>query len=95
MAMRRAMSIVTAKELDELLEHSVVTITFLRKDGRERLIHCTTKVPDHYIPKAKEPKEKKEGVFTVWDMENHGFRRFNFDQVLSVEMGVWKDEKSA
>lgn len=84
------MSIVTSKELDELLEHSVVTIKFLRKDGQERLIHCTTKIPASYLPKAKAPKAKIEGVFTVWDVENNGFRRFNFDQVLSVEVGVWK-----
>lgn len=83
----REMSIVTSKELEEILSVSVVSIKFLRKDGQERLIHCTTQVPATATEKA--PKKRKPGLFVVWDVEKKEFRAFNFEQVLTVEVGVW------
>ncbi len=83
------MAIVTSQELEEILSVSVVSIKFLRKDGKERLIHCTTRFPEN-AKTSKEPKERKPGLFIVWDVENNGVRAFNFDQVLAVEVGVWK-----
>lgn len=91
---QKEMAIVTSRELEELLAVSVVSITFLRKDGAERLIHCTTRIPENlYTPKAPsltKERKPKPGNFIVWDVENNGFRSFNFEQILSVEVGVWK-----
>jgi len=83
---------ITKEELNELLHVDVLTVTFTKKDGTERVMRCTLRA-DLLPPlvEAKEgdvPKKKKkvnEAVIPVYDMEAKAFRSFRFDSIKEIQ----------
>ena len=72
------------------LSYGPVTITFLKKDGTERVMQCTTNydlVPKVEVRENLEPKKEKKSndeVMPVYDMEAKGWRSFRWDSIKSV-----------
>jgi len=67
-----------------------VKVVFTKKDGSERTMIGTLH-PDH-LPKKKEGEGEKtssrkpqEHLFSVFDIENQGWRSFAFDNIKSIE----------
>jgi hypothetical protein len=87
----------TKKEKDwlrTLLHERVVGITFIKKDGSERLMKCTlseTKIPSEFAPKGSE-KAKSDEVLPVFDVENDGWRSFRWDSIKKIEFSIVGDE---
>jgi len=88
----------TKKEKDwlrTLLHEREVGITFIKKDGSERLMWCTlseSKIPSEFAPKGSE-KEKSDEVLPVFDVENDGWRSFRWDSITNIEFSLVGEEK--
>ena len=83
----------TKKEKDwlrTLLKEDVVSITFIKKDGSERIMQCTlseSKIPSEFAPKGTE-KAKSDEVLPVFDVENGGWRSFRWDSIKKIEFSL-------
>ena len=83
----------TKDNLLELLKNNVMTVTFTKVDGTQRVMKCTL-VADR-IPNAPKNdgkvlvKENKvmDNNISVWDIEANGWRSFKVDRVQSVSIG--------
>ena len=75
--------------LNDMLHEDVLTVTFEKKDGTERVMRCTLR--EDLLPpkpeKAEDAKTKKvnEAVMPVYDIEAKGFRSFRIDSIKKVE----------
>ena len=93
----KQLNFTTKKEKDwlrTLLKESVVGITFIKKDGSERLMQCTlseTKIPSEFAPKGSE-KAKSDEVLPVFDVENDGWRSFRWDSIKKIEFSLVGDK---
>lgn len=70
-------------ELRELLTKELVTVTFTKKDGSNRIMRCTTM--SEYAPEPSKTSVLSPTVVTVWDIEQDGWRSFRFDSIKSIE----------
>lgn len=75
------------------LRDYVVSITFTKKDGTERVMKCTLNsdiVPDEPVSEDTEsPKRSQpEGVIRVWDVEADGWRSFRTDSVKEISFSI-------
>jgi hypothetical protein len=93
----KQLNFTTKKEKDwlrTLLKEGVVGITFIKKDGSERLMQCTlaeSKIPSEFAPKGSE-KTKSDDVLPVFDVENDGWRSFRWDSIKKIEFSLVGDE---
>lgn len=86
------MTIFTRDGLIDLLRHNVVSVTFTKVNGEERVMRCTLQA--NYIPNALtqngelivEKKTNSNNV-SVWDTETQGWRSFRVNSVKSVSVG--------
>ena len=80
----------TKKEKDwliSLLRSEIVELTFIKKDGSERIMTCTLakqKIPAENAPKGTERAKNDEAV-AVFDLENNGWRSFRWDSLTTIE----------
>lgn len=68
-------------ELLKKLSSEVVTVTFIKKDGTERVMRCTKNlnlIPTEHQPKGESSVEAKEDNVRVFDIEKQGWRSFNY-----------------
>ena len=80
------------KEMVYVLKESVATVTFIKKDGTERVMKGTlmsTELPvfaeADKSKTTKAPKKVNEEVIACFDVEAQGFRSFRIDSVTSFE----------
>jgi len=89
----KKLNFTTKKEKDwlrTLLKEDVVSITFIKKDGSERIMQCTlseSKIPSEFAPKGTE-KTKSDEVLPVFDVENDGWRSFRWDSIKKIEFSL-------
>jgi hypothetical protein len=83
-------SVLARDQIVELLQKSVVEVTFTKLNGDRRVMTCTL-MPDRLPPaKAEDPlslkkiREINEAVISVWDVNAAGWRSFRLDRVESV-----------
>jgi hypothetical protein len=94
----KKLNFTTKKEKDwlrTLLKEDVVSITFIKKDGSERIMKCTlleSKIPSEFAPKGSE-KTKSDEVLPVFDVESDGWRSFRWDSIRKIEFSLGGDEK--
>ena len=86
------------------LNYGPVTITFLKKDGSERVMKCTTN--DELVPQVLHetntdnpidfPKVKKvnEDVMPVYDLDAKGWRSFRWDSIKSVMFTIGEENET-
>lgn len=86
------MTIFTRDGLIDLLRHNVVTVTFTKVSGEERVMTCTLQA--NHIPNA--PTQNGELVvetkttsnnIAVWDVNANGWRSFRVTNVKNVSVG--------
>lgn len=83
--------IFTKENLVDTLRHNIVTVTFTKVDGTERVMKCT--LMSEHIPNAPSTngeivlKESSSKTISVWDTEASGWRSFRVDNVKSISMG--------
>jgi hypothetical protein len=86
---------ITKDELVEKLQQEVVQLVFTKADGTERHMVCTKNIvhiPEQFHPKTDKVVKLDENgnpietdLITIWDMEQQGWRSFNFSKVLEVK----------
>jgi hypothetical protein len=64
----------TKEEVIELLQVTILTIVFRKRDGSTRVMRAT--LQDSYLPNIA-GKTKDHGRMVVWDVENDGWRTIN------------------
>ena len=82
--------IFTRQNLTELLSNSIVTVTFTKANGEERVMRCT--LLGEYVPNAATNgrvllTENTGSSISVWDVEANGWRAFRVDSVKNVSIG--------
>ena len=73
--------------LVEMLQNAVVTVTFEKVDGTERVMHCTLQpqfLPEEFRNKAPMLTETTPTTVSVWDVDASGWRSFRVDNVRNV-----------
>ena len=72
--------------LSEALQNGVVTVTFTKTDGSERVMKCT--LQESYLKPYEKKTERErvvnDNVISVWDVDNSGWRSFKYDSLISV-----------
>lgn len=83
--------IFTKENLIDLLRHNVVTVTFTKVNGEERVMQCT--LMSEYVPNAPTNngqvllQESEAKAISVWDTQVNGWRSFRVDSIKSVSVG--------
>lgn len=68
-----------------LLQSEKVEITFVKKDGSERVMNCTLKdIPADKAPKGSGKKESDDAI-AVFDLDKNEWRSFRFDSVKRIQ----------
>lgn len=73
--------------LKGVLKVSDGTITFIKKDGTERVMNCTLnpeKLPKQEITEGKKERRKNNDTMAVYDIDANGWRSFTIKSVKSV-----------
>lgn len=70
----------------KILSEGQTTVTFTKKDGTVRVMNCTRDpklIPSEYHPKTTEDNTTLESSdnIRVFDLENNGWRSFNFSSI--------------
>lgn len=87
------MTIFTRDGLVDLLRHNVVSVTFTKVNGEERVMKCTLQA--EHIPNAPtqngelvvEGSKNTSNNVSVWDVEANGWRSFRVASVKNVSVG--------
>lgn len=77
--------------LTEMLDFNIVTVTFLKKDGSERVMKCTTSSAITQSDIETEPKKERktnEEVKPVFDVDARAWRSFRWDSVKRIEFSI-------
>jgi hypothetical protein len=70
---------------NDLLENNIVRVLFTKKDGSPREMLCTRQ--RKYAPATTHARTNTNpNIFTVWDLDNAGWRSINKETVTSVEV---------
>lgn len=83
--------IFTKENLIDMLRNNVVTVTFTKVDGTERVMKCT--LMSEYVPNAPTNngqvllQESESKTVSVWDTDINGWRSFRVDSVKSISVG--------
>jgi hypothetical protein len=83
----------TKENMLEVLQNNVVSITFTKVDGTERVMRCTL-LPE-YVPAAPMNSGKvllqensvRDNNIAVWDTEANGWRSFRVNSVKNISIG--------
>ncbi len=82
--------IFTKANLIETLQNNIVTVTFTKVNGQERIIKCTLlseHIPNAPTANGKTLIDESNSVIAVWDLENNGWRAFRVEGVKSISIG--------
>ena len=83
--------IFTKENLIDMLRNNIVTVTFTKVNGDERVMQCTL-LPE-YVPNAPTNngqvllQESESKAVSVWDVQANAWRSFRVDSVKSISMG--------
>ena len=80
--------------LRSLLKESVVSITFTKKDGDERVIKATLKedlIPFDMFPKGTSTRKKSEESQSVFDVEKDEWRSFRWDSIKGFNFSIGEE----
>jgi hypothetical protein len=80
----------TRDGLIDMLRSNIVTVTFTKVNGDERVMTCT--LLSEHIPNAPTTngevvlKETTNSTVSVWDINANGWRSFRVENVKSISM---------
>ena len=72
-------------QIRSMLQASPCVVKFTKADGSIRDMLCTLHSDYINYKTAGKSKPDPEGMYTVWDIESDGWRRFNANKVISIE----------
>lgn len=74
--------------LKGILRSNVVTVTFTKSDGTERVMKCTLNSEQIIAAEKKTERTKavNEDILNVWDTEKSAWRSFRLDSITRVEV---------
>jgi hypothetical protein len=80
-----------------LLKTEEITVTFIKKDGSERVMRCTTNptyimFKDPAIMESKKERKSNNEVLPVYDIEADAWRSFRYDSIKKVSI-ILKDKQ--
>ena len=78
-------------KLKTLINENHVEITFVKKDGTDRTMICTTKpssIPEEKQPIGESKVKENTDILRVYDLENEGWRSFRVDSVKSFTIAT-------
>lgn len=83
----------TKDNIVNMLRDSIVTVTFTKVDGSERVMKCT--LMSEYVPENSNSASNQvllqetgnDSNISVWDVEANGWRSFRINSVKSVTLG--------
>lgn len=73
--------------LVDMLKSTEATVTFVKKDGSERVMRCTLNpevLPKQEVTEDKKPRKKSDSNLAVYDIEMKGWRSFVIKSVKQV-----------
>jgi hypothetical protein len=79
------------------LKFGPVTVTFVKKDGSDRTMKCTTN-PTYILFKnpelfeSKKEKKSNEDVMPVYDLDSQEWRSFRWDSVKQVSFTLGEED---
>lgn len=84
----------TRNEIKEILENSIVNVTFEKTDGTVREMDCTLRadlLPPVEVVEGVEKKEKKQSEtnIAVWDTAAEGWRSFRIKSIKAINGNVY------
>jgi len=75
----------TNDEMKDSLHKGMCKVVFTKKNGDERVMHCTLQesmLPEQLdIEEAIQNKKPNPDVLAVWDVEAKGWRSFRWDSI--------------
>lgn len=80
-----------SKWLKGMLKVSDVKVTFIKKDGSERTMHCTLdpkQLPPAPINENKKERKVNNDVVAVYDLEAKGWRSFTLKSIKTVSLSI-------
>jgi hypothetical protein len=83
--------IFSKENLMDMLRNNVVTVTFTKVNGEERVMKCTL-LPE-FVPNAPTNngqvllQESESKAISVWDIQANGWRSFRVDNVKQISVG--------
>lgn len=82
----------TKENLLDMLRNNVVTVTFTKLDGTERIMKCT--LLGEYVPAPATNRQMllqenrgSDNNISVWDTEAQDWRSFRVSNVKSIQIG--------
>lgn len=79
--------------LQETLRNNTATVTFVKKNGEQRVMTCTLQqdiIPQQHQPKplaeGETPRKRSDANLSVWDLNAQGWRSFVLANVTKVEL---------
>ncbi len=86
------MTTFTRDGLIDMLRHNIVTVTFTKVNGDERVMKCTL-LPEH-VPNASTNNgqlvietKSVSNTIPVWDLTANGWRSFKVENVKNISIG--------
>jgi len=76
----------TRQDVLNMLTNRVMTVTFTKVNGEERVMQCT--LLSEYLPGGTTPQLLQESTsdnVSVWDTEANGWRSFRLSSVKSIK----------
>ena len=86
------MTMFTRDGLIDMLRSNIVTVTFAKINGDERVMTCTLQgncIPNFVSMNGEVvvKESKNNNTISVWDMNAKGWRSFRVENVKSISMG--------
>lgn len=81
--------------LVDMLKVGPMTVTFTKKDGAERVMHCTLekdKLPPIEVKETTRTKKENLDVVSVYDLNAKGWRSFVIKNITSVSIQIGSEE---
>lgn len=85
---------VFSKWIKGVLITSDTTVTFMKKDGSERVMKCTLRPDALPVQEVKEdaiPRKQSDTSIAVYDLNANGWRSFTIRSVKRVEFAISDD----
>ena len=77
----------TQELVQNLLQSGPTTITFIKKDGSERVMRCTLNeslIPSDKMPKGDSTRKLSDAVQRAFDLDINEWRSFSWESVTEV-----------
>ena len=77
--------------LSGVLKSNVVTVTFTKKDGTERVMNCTLNpevLPPAPVTEGKKERKVNESIMSVYDVDVKGWRSFTIKSLKHISLTI-------